>query len=469
MHSRTLMSRSTIASAILIVSLAACPAFASTTVPATVPGSSDPYLAGMPNGTACCLGDAAPAQSPVLVSGLTLIPGTPLTFSVTGSVDNSGGAPTFPPDGGFFISAGPFNGIAKETAPINSLLGVFLDNSQPDSSAAPAALDFSSLGTNFASLSPGLKQVFFIGDGLTGNGTGAVQQFIVPLGATRFYLGTADGGGWYDNSGSFSVNVTSMTSAQPFTPTLSTVASPGGTVGVPISDTATLSGGGIASAAPTGTIIFTLFSNALCSPANLVFTSSPVTVTGNGSFTSPPFTPSVSGIFHWIATYSGDANNAPTATLCGSATESVIVAKATPTLSTVASSPGVTLGAAIFDKATLSGGNAPTGQIAFTVYGPNDTNCTTPTNTSVVTVNGNGPYTSASFTPSLIGTYYWVATYSGDLNNASVITACANVSESVIVSAAVTAAAGIPTLSGWGLMTLMVLVVLASIYRLRRL
>jgi Ice-binding-like/IPTL-CTERM motif len=138
---------------------------------------------------------------------------------------------------------------------------------------------------------------------------------------------------------------------------------PAGTTGTPMTDTKTLSGG-LGSAAPTGTIIFTLFSGALCSPANLVFTSSPVTVTGNGSFTSPPFTPTVPGTFHWIATFSGDANNAPTATACGDTTETVIV-----------SSPVIPPGVA----------------------------------------------------------------------------------------------AGIPTLSGWGLMTLMVLIGVASIYRLRRL
>jgi hypothetical protein len=143
---------------------------------------------------------------------------------------------------------------------------------------------------------------------------------------------------------------------------------------------------------------------------------------------------------------------------------------ATPTLSTVAS-PGVTLGAAIFDTATLSGGNAPTGKIFFELYGPNDTNCTTPPINSLVTLSGsNGPYPSPPYIPSVSGTYRWVAAYSGDDNNFNVNTACGDANESVIVAAAlVPAAAGIPTLSGWGLMTLMVLVVLASIHRLRRL
>jgi hypothetical protein len=57
-----------------------------------------------------------------------------------------------------------------------------------------------------------LNQVFFIGDGLTGNGTGTVQQFVIPAGATRLYLGSADGAGAnYNNSGSFSVSVTGPT------------------------------------------------------------------------------------------------------------------------------------------------------------------------------------------------------------------------------------------------------------------
>jgi hypothetical protein len=139
----------------------------------------------------------------------------------------------------------------------------------------------------------------------------------------------------------------------------------------------------------------------------------------------------------------------------------------TLTLRTVAS-PGVTLLAPIFDTATLSGGLAPTGTITFNLYGPTDPICgSTAIFASTAIVNGDGIYTSASFTPSAIGTYRWRAGYSGDANNAALLTACADVSESVVVSAP-GSFAGIPTLSGWGLMTLMVLVVLASIYRLRK-
>jgi len=175
----------------------------------TVPGTSDPFLAGMPNGSTCCGGDSAPGQSPVLVS-FAITPGSNVTFSVTGSVDNTGAPPSLTPDGAgppFLTSSN--NGIAGATWPINALVGVFLDASQPDSSPTPASLDFSAsgVGTDFTTLSPALKQAFFIGDGLTGTGTGSVQNFVVPAGATRLFLGTSDGFGWFNNSGTFAVTV----------------------------------------------------------------------------------------------------------------------------------------------------------------------------------------------------------------------------------------------------------------------
>lgn len=105
------------------------------------------------------------------------------------------------------------------TAPFNSLIGVFLSASQPSLSPAPAGLNFRTLGTSFASLSPALQQPFFIGDGLTGNGTGSVQNFVVPAGATRLFLGTMDEFGWYDNSGSFNVTVSSGVTPPPPPPT----------------------------------------------------------------------------------------------------------------------------------------------------------------------------------------------------------------------------------------------------------
>lgn len=184
----------------------------------TVQGTADPFLAGMPSGSLCCSGDSAPAESPTLVSGIPLTAGEVITFTnVTGSVSYAGGTPTDPPDGSFLITTSAYEGgnespdnIAGFTnVPADSLVGVFLGPGLPTSNPAPASIDFSSsgVGTNFSSLSPVLQQLFFIGDGLTGTGSGSVQTFIVPSGATQLYLGTGDGYGWYNNSGSFSVTV----------------------------------------------------------------------------------------------------------------------------------------------------------------------------------------------------------------------------------------------------------------------
>ena len=58
-----------------------------------VPGSADPWLAGMPDGSTASLGDFAPQQSPVDVPGLGYSSGGVLTFSVKGSVNYGGGPP----------------------------------------------------------------------------------------------------------------------------------------------------------------------------------------------------------------------------------------------------------------------------------------------------------------------------------------------------------------------------------------
>jgi hypothetical protein len=199
--------KNSVGGGLILISLSIASGVQAATI--TVAGTSDPWLAGMPDGSTASFGAVAPTHSPVQVSGLSLIPGQTLNFSASGGVSHNPLTSLNDPDGGSFFShlSGSENGISDITAPLNSLLGVFLDNSQPDLTLAPGSLNFYSIGLNFSSLAPQVKQVFFIGDGLTGTNSGAVQNFIVPTNATRLFLGTMDIFEWNNNIGSFSVTV----------------------------------------------------------------------------------------------------------------------------------------------------------------------------------------------------------------------------------------------------------------------
>lgn len=139
-----------------------------------------------------------------------------LTFSdVTGMIDFGGGAGPHGPDG--FASGDyevfSYGGISGFHASRSAcLVGVFLEDSEP-TNPAPLTLDFttSALGAGFTNLSPQIAQTFFIGDGLTGTGSGAVQQFFAPATATRLFLGFVDGVATNMYPGGYSNNIGSLT------------------------------------------------------------------------------------------------------------------------------------------------------------------------------------------------------------------------------------------------------------------
>jgi hypothetical protein len=117
---------------------------------------------------------------------------------------------TFGPEGGGgrgFSRVNSFGGISGYSGTQGGLVGVFIGSSAPKS-GAPATLELDSL--EFKSLSPKLRQVFFIGDGK--NSKGELQEFVVPSGATRLALGVADGwdfmgapGFYDDNDGAYQI------------------------------------------------------------------------------------------------------------------------------------------------------------------------------------------------------------------------------------------------------------------------
>ena len=184
-----------------------------------VSAQSDPWLAGMPSGSTASYNDTAPAQSPRQLT-IPVVPGTYISFSnINGNASHGPTLAPYDPDGkssiyshGADSPGGPTpaaeNGIGDLRAPINSFVGVFLDNNQPNTTPAPTEVrDYSTTASRSQEVYGDIekKQPFFIGDGKTGWGTGATQKFLVPPGATRLFVGIMDGHEWSNNVGAFNV------------------------------------------------------------------------------------------------------------------------------------------------------------------------------------------------------------------------------------------------------------------------
>ncbi|MEP6924824.1 MAG: PEP-CTERM sorting domain-containing protein [Pyrinomonadaceae bacterium] len=142
------------------------------------------------------------------------------TFKVTGEVDYYGGDDRKTGADGYADQASKIEslgGISGYTGPGGALVGVFLNDLNPQDAKPTATLDFSDEGqkTSFKKLTPELGQIFFIGDGSIGAKSSEQQVFVAPAGATRLFLGTADASGfggapgcYEDNKGAFQVEVT---------------------------------------------------------------------------------------------------------------------------------------------------------------------------------------------------------------------------------------------------------------------
>jgi hypothetical protein len=181
----------------------------------TIPGNAEIHGAGNAG-----LPDASGGVTPVVIN----LPDNAITVllsNVSGAITlNSGNgyndadgvaSGSGYPSSSFAYAYGGISGIQIPGA--GALIGVFETASGPTDSA-PATLDFTSLGIHFTSLAPVMNQTFFLGDGLQNDGSGLRQQFCVPTGATRLFLGISDAGnfggspgGYGDNSGNFTASL----------------------------------------------------------------------------------------------------------------------------------------------------------------------------------------------------------------------------------------------------------------------
>jgi hypothetical protein len=116
-----------------------------------------------------------------------------------------------------------------------------------------------------------------------------------------------------------------------------------------------------------------------------------------------------------------------------------VLAAAVPaplSLVTNGSAPAPVVGT-IRDTAVLSGGSSPTGTITFALYSASDTTCSRPLREVSVAVSGDGSYVSPAVTPTLTGSYQWIANYGGDAMNQSVSGSCNDPAERSTLAAAV--------------------------------
>jgi hypothetical protein len=198
-------------------------------------------------------------------------------------------------------------------------------------------------------------------------------------------------------------------------------------IGSSADDTATLSG---ASATAGGTVTYSVYDNATCTSGGggLISTLGPVTVTDGIVPTSPSWTSTgTAGTYYFVASYSGDGDNLAASSGCGA--EPITVSPDAPSISTQLSVTTVTIAGTADDTALLTGASANAGgTVTYRVYG--NATCTSGGGGLITTLgpvsvtNGSVPDSPTWTATVAAGTYYFVASYSGDANNLAASSGC---------------------------------------------
>jgi hypothetical protein len=208
-------------------------------------------------------------------------------------------------------------------------------------------------------------------------------------------------------------------------PTLTGTATSAVVVGSQITDSVTLAAG----FQPSGQILFRAYGPGDATCTGAVKYEATLLVNGNGAYSPTGFSPPA-GLYRWTAAYSGDANNEAAGLGCNAANQSSAVGKVAVTLATSATSG--TIGDPLSATASIENGAIPAGQITFTAFSPGDENCSgAPAFSSTVSVTGNGSYRSAAFVPTLVGTFRWTVSYSGDANHTATADGCGKARSSI--------------------------------------
>ncbi len=259
-----------------------------------------------------------------------------------------------------------------------------------------------------------------LGSNTTGSGTINFSPAIAPGGSTYFGAESPPVGGF----GSASTLSTALSGGGQTAASITVVQ------GTPVTDKATLAGANAVIA--TGAVAYNVYSDPACTHL--------VTAAGTGALSAGTATASTPvnlapGIYYWQASYGGDINNRAVASECSSETLTVQAPTTTTTTQTgggvIGPSIPVLKGSSVTDQATIAGAEAAsaTGTVTYTLY--KEASCKTALATSVASVTGGVAVASAPVTEK-VGTYYWVASYSGGGLDAPSASTCG--SEKLIVS-----------------------------------
>jgi hypothetical protein len=193
--------------------------------------------------------------------------------------------------------------------------------------------------------------------------------------------------------------------------------------GTPVTDKATLSGANAAMA--TGSVSFGVYGDAECK--TLVVAAGSAKLAGGvaGPSAAENLAP---GKYYWQAHYAGDVNNQPATSACASELLTVLAPTTTTTIQSTGKALGASLalpvGTAVSDQALIAGAlvKGATGAVSYVLY--KDSKCTVPAlaGSAAAVVAGVAGVSAAVKPP--VGTYYWIASYSGDGINAPSASAC---------------------------------------------
>ena len=225
------------------------------------------------------------------------------------------------PDGALWFANSGNNSIGRITTggTVTNYTGTGISGPYGITSGPDGALWFTNMGGNsIGRITTGGVVTNYTGTGVTG-----------PWGITS----GPDGALWFANYGNSTIGrITTpppATTATAVTTSLSGDGQSGTSITVPagtaVTDTAILSGTNASTA--TGTVTYNMYSDSACTVAVPAGAGKAQAITTPGTLpASNPVPLSTPGTYYWQASYSGDANNGPSTSTCGTAGEVETVA-----------------------------------------------------------------------------------------------------------------------------------------------